>query len=741
MIIQTVTGLRTANRATVQFLMNPSQENPREYQRKAIDAQIRSLEESLRNLRRRRNALAPISSLPPELFTAIFSILRLPPSDTVLLGGEPDRHLSWLNVAHVCHEWRELALNQPFFWSHVDFTTLTPAGATEMLVRAKSVPLYLGAWFPKYEYGYYERDKARISTFQKELQPRVSHISQLAISARPFNLERVLEGLVSPAPILQYLSLSGKKYRRRIDGQPFVPVPVTLFNGSTPRLSRLELKYCDISWKSPLFRSLNHLKITRLSADARPRLSFWLDALDEIPQLKTLVLHSASPITPAFPFDVKRTVTLPSLTYFDISASPDDCGLALAHLVLPALTSLCVTAFSSVRDGGDVERMLPYVGQHAHGPQDTWPLQSVLTHGYSKRVNILAWPVPDIDVEVDDPPTLLAATLSPRVTLYITSNVWYKSEIEILDAALAALPLDGLVMLTTEHLESSLGSNYDPRMVHFWLQCAPRWPLLRRIRVGISTVWGFIKMLLEEIGGDESPLLPSLTELVVVHASVDDHWTNHLCDALMRRVEQGVPLEVLDLRMCFLRFPAAVPLLSEIVVEVLGPMMETRDPGNVLGSGPVEEATSEYERISNLWDPIIRGLEDDNSGAEDDSDTDDSLADLHVYDETYYALSVNASPSFENVGTQSYIRSWSRSHFTALELRTTMTSMLRARPPVFSSLSLYSQFPELPSVKLVPQLRELTEVSIAKAREVLAASDDMSAALVWPQNDFVISVV
>ncbi|KAH8979548.1 hypothetical protein EDB92DRAFT_1904116, partial [Lactarius akahatsu] len=128
-------------------------------------------------------------------------------------------------------------------------------------------------------------DKARISTFQKELQPRVSHISQLAISARPFNLERVLEGLVSPAPILQYLSLSGKKYRRRIDGQPFVPVPVTLFNGSTPRLSRLELKYCDISWKSPLFRSLNHLKITRLSADARPRLSFWLDALDEIPQL------------------------------------------------------------------------------------------------------------------------------------------------------------------------------------------------------------------------------------------------------------------------------------------------------------------------------------------------------------------------------------------------------------------------------------------------------------------------
>ncbi|KAH9010862.1 hypothetical protein EDB84DRAFT_1071196 [Lactarius hengduanensis] len=599
--------------------MNPSQENSRENQRRAIDAEIRllqeSLQESLQALRLRRNALAPISSLPPELFAAIFSILRLPPSGTVLLGGAPDPHLSWLNVAHVCHQWREVALNQPFFWSHVDFTTLTPAGATEMLVRAKSVPLYLEAWVPKYHW-----DGARFRTFQRKLQSRVSHIFQLAISAEPFGLDMVLKGLVSPAPILKYLSLSVKKKNHRKQAS----VADTLFNGSTPKLSRLDLWGCDISWKSPLFRGLKHLKIYTLSTDARPRLSVWLDALEEIPQLKTLVLHSASPITSSFPFDVERTVTLPSLTYFDISESPEDCGLALAHLVLPALTSLCVTAFSGLTDGGDVQRMLPYIARHAHGPQDTGPLQSVLIHGRRQRVNILAWPVPDIDVEVHDPPTLLAATLSPRVTLYIKSNVWYTPEIEILDAALAALPLDGLVMLTAEHLDSFtfLASNY--RMDLFWLRCAPRWPLLRRVRLGKSTQWGFIMMLLEEIGGGESPLLPSLTELVVAHASVDDRWTHRLCDALMRRVEQGVPLEVLDLRIGFLRFPAAVRLLSEIVVDVMRPMNE-RDQSRVrkvVGPGPVEETTREYERISNMWDPIIRGLEDDNSGAEDDSDTD-----------------------------------------------------------------------------------------------------------------------
>ncbi|KAH8993963.1 hypothetical protein EDB92DRAFT_1815257 [Lactarius akahatsu] len=508
--------------------------------------------------------------------------------------------------------------------------------------------------------------------------------ANLPLAQNPSVLNGYSRDSVSPAPILEYLSLSGKenKWKR-------TSVANTLFNGSTPRLSRLELKYCDISWKSPLFRGLRHLIIHTLSANARPSLSVWLNALDEMSQLRTLVLHSASPITPSFPFDIERTVTLPSLIYVNISASPEDCGLALAHLVLPALTSLCVTAFSSLRDGGDVQRMLPYVAQHAYGPQDTWPLRSVLIHGHSNRVNILAWPVPDIDVEVHDPPALLATTLSPRVTLYIKSNVWYEPEIDILDAAMAALPLDGLVILTAEHFNLMLDTG-DPRMNHFWLRSAPRWPLLRRVRLGTYTERGFIKMLLEEIGGGESPLLPSLTELVVAYAPVDDRWTHRLCDALMRRVEQGVSLEVLDLRMGFLRFPAAVPLLSEIVVEVLGPMMETRDPWDAVGPGP-----GEYERISNMWDPIIRGFEYDNSGAEDDSDADgitsarlvNTVSTRACRSKVWELIAIlEAGPKpLHGLGIANYSGKHAPSAITRLQ-----------------------QFPELPSVKLVPQLRELT---------------------------------
>ncbi|KAH8987731.1 hypothetical protein EDB86DRAFT_3104920 [Lactarius hatsudake] len=409
-------------------------------------------------------------------------------------------------MLHTSHEWREVALNHPFFWSYIDFTTLTPAGATEILARAKSVPLYLEAYIP---------DDLRVSTFKKEVQVHVSRICHLAIRAEPTHLQGVLKRLVSPAPTLEYLSLSGEK-QWRLDGQPFVLVPVTLFDGSTPRLSRLELRYCDISWKSPLFRGLKHLKISRLSTGARPRLSFWLDALDEMPQLKTLTLHSASPTTSSFPFDVQRTLTLPSITHMDISASPGGCGLILAHLVLPALTSLYLTAFSRRRrNGGDMQRMLPYVVRHAHGPQDTRPLQSAFIEQdpCSQGPDILAWPAPDIDVEVQDLPNWSCTTLSPRVKLSIRNKELSNDiTIEVLHCG------DVIAQGTFPH---SSGSQQ-----------------------------GFITMLLEGTGERGSPLLPSLTELVFDQIELKNRWTLRLCDALMRRVEQGVPLEILDLRAC-----------------------------------------------------------------------------------------------------------------------------------------------------------------------------------------------
>jgi hypothetical protein len=117
----------------------------------------------------------------------------------------------------------------------------------------------------------------------------------------------MLEGLVSPAPTLEHLSLTSHGgYWNGVN----LLIPDTLFDGSAPRLYHLQPCDCNISWKSPLLKGLEKLDILTPTANARPNLVVWLEALNEMPQLKKLTLRSASPIAPPFPLDVELIVTL-----------------------------------------------------------------------------------------------------------------------------------------------------------------------------------------------------------------------------------------------------------------------------------------------------------------------------------------------------------------------------------------------------------------------------------------------
>ena len=591
--------------------MDPSQANFRECQRQAIDTEIKSLKESIIALRYRRNTLAPALSLPPEVIAAIFSLLRVPvaSSESYLKLGES---LGWLGLSHVCHHWRQIALNQPLFWSHLNFNSFSWAGAAEILARAKTVPLYLEARIYPVRW-----DSARVSALQKELQARASYTRHLKILGEYLHLNKIVEGYVSPAPTLEYFSLFCEQYPCRA-GSARVSVPDTLFDGTAPRLSRLELQHCALSWKSPLLKGLTYLDIRTPSANARPSLSVWLDALGEMAQLKTLTLHCASPHVPrggSLPLDVERTVTLPSLTSLDISASARDCGLALAHLILPALTRLCLKARSFRRDGGDVLEVLPHFSRHAHGLQHTQPLQSVVDRSNSTCVDMRAWTVPGIDVKLADPTVFFDAMFCIPADFYsdYDPDVWSpETTTEIFNAAMAALPLDSLVTLTS----LSRSSLFDEQS---WLCYAPRWPLVQHLHLGRSAGSAFREMLMEDNRGRESPLLPSLTKIVLFDTTLTARGTLRLCDGLMKRVEQGVPLETLDLRNCFTT-RRAVELLREIVVKVLNPVE------------PLDDT-----EIPLTWDSAARGFfvgedltgygdyEESNPGHDDLWDNDDGI--------------------------------------------------------------------------------------------------------------------
>ena len=154
--------------------MNPTQANSRECLQVAIDAEIKALEETVQGLKLRRNALQPVSSLPPEIFADILYHLCFPGIPS--LGGKPARNLSRLHVTHVCHRWREIALDQPLLWSHINFNTVSLAGATNILARAKSLPLYMDS-METADYSRYgsQDDDNRFSLFLKEVQARLPY--------------------------------------------------------------------------------------------------------------------------------------------------------------------------------------------------------------------------------------------------------------------------------------------------------------------------------------------------------------------------------------------------------------------------------------------------------------------------------------------------------------------------------------------------------------------------------------
>ena len=232
--------------------------------------------------------------------------------------------------------------------------------------------------------------------------------------------------------------------------------------------------------------------------------------------------------------------------------------------MLPALISLCVNAKSRTWDGDDVQFVIPYVARNAHGLQDTAPLQTILFNAEEMLVEIVAWTVPDADVEVCDLDTLTKAADSARLVFTVTTESGWDCRMDtvIFDAMLPHLPLNAISMLSA-HNDARLSKEV-------WLSHAPRLTMLKRVLLVSSAVGGFREMLEEDASPNDLPRLPQLTKLILSEVSLTALMTQDLCNMLVKRKEHGAPLEALDLRTC-IGTERAIELLSETVGTVQGP--------------------------------------------------------------------------------------------------------------------------------------------------------------------------
>jgi len=519
-----------------------------------------------------------IQSLAPEILDLIFSFVPLPAeSVSPASPGKGDR-LAWTSIAHVCHQWREIALSRPHLWGHIDFTTLTVAGATEMITRAKDSPLHLSIDLSGRKWNF-----NRFHAFKGQLDTHASRIHSLTITADSNNLHQMFRLLTLPVPALESLSLSASDVWRSINiGRAVAQIDPNIFSRTTPRLIRLEIYNCSINWDSPLLKCLQHLKLLYFSGSNTPDLQSWLDAMSELTQLESLIIHSAIIFfrpTGIIP-EAVHVIALPCLTRFHFSATAEDCELALAHLLLPVLTWLRIEVTSYHPEGGDPRAVIPHFASNVRGPQDATPLQSMVISGFTTRADILLWTIPDADMEYLDNDSFTRATRSARAAFSASNHFWeLMTEATIYDAALSAFPTSSLATLTV--LNSSLVTR------QLWLRYAPQWPLLKRIRLGCMVLRPFIDALSQD-SPPEGPLLPSLEKLVITGSPLTVDTALRLRGMLLLRVKQGVPIQTLDLSECAV-LADIMQLFGDIAVDIRGPNGTEPSPRSFVWPAPLVE--------------------------------------------------------------------------------------------------------------------------------------------------------
>ncbi|KAF8652814.1 hypothetical protein AX16_004165 [Volvariella volvacea WC 439] len=287
-----------------------------------IDEEIARLNSRIIQLRRRRNALAPINQLPVEVF---LQIMRKLPPDALPPPNTPKPPQSWVQFTHVCHQWRAVSLNDPLLWTNFHLPGMSLPWIETFIDRSKGAPLSV-IIDPYSQSGASSLEKT-FSTSTDTIKRVTNFYCSHRYLLRGSNdiADSVL--LVSP---LESLTMCNCEIMPNYD---------RAFN-----LRYLSLDCCrlDIAFIS---QSLRTLKLRYLKADSVPSTTGLYTLLSSLINLRHLVLdrvlsNAAAKEQPPF---LPPGVFISSLLTLELIHEPEEeCARFLSHLTSPHLTRLCI---------------------------------------------------------------------------------------------------------------------------------------------------------------------------------------------------------------------------------------------------------------------------------------------------------------------------------------------------------------------------------------------------------------
>ncbi|TCD68967.1 hypothetical protein EIP91_009357 [Steccherinum ochraceum] len=262
----------------------PASEGLVDYNFKSLDARIAQHYQVFISLKIKRNSLAPINRFPPEILAEVFRYCKDPLDSNIRLSKRP-LSFRWIGITHVCHYWREVALDTSDLWSTIDLNNMADELREEFLARSKSAHLSIRANKTDTERGA-DVVLAALPLFgrARSIDLELTHVLHRALSASP--------DLPPSFPHLKRLVLLD----RSIDPNPDDPVPDFLGQCPAPSLEVLSVSGISVPWRS-IPTTLTELTVDETSN--MPSASEFAGILGRLRHLQHLSLTDAlASITP-----------------------------------------------------------------------------------------------------------------------------------------------------------------------------------------------------------------------------------------------------------------------------------------------------------------------------------------------------------------------------------------------------------------------------------------------------------
>src|SRR6266849_1363692 len=349
--------------AQIESRFNPSHSRNGIHDPNARVAAISTIDKLVHSLLTRRNAIVPISLLPPELLARVFHLLvvKEPPF-------AKRRNLGWIRATHVCQHWRQVALDDSSLWARISGVPANTKWISEMLVRAKNAPLDI------------DLNAAAWSSREALLMipPHLSHIRQARFHNRHglymLDSDTVREVYCSEAPALEHFELTQHFEFTGTDNYPTIIRNFRgnmLFEGHAPRLRTFSLSGVVIPWSFIPRGQLTQLKIAYSEEDicSPGDLNQLIDILINCPALEILPLEFCLP-PQLTEFPHGRTIHLPHLSLLCLCGSTSRIMNMLKILKLPSSTTLdldCIFKTTSINNDSE-GLLLSVISAHLQCP-------------------------------------------------------------------------------------------------------------------------------------------------------------------------------------------------------------------------------------------------------------------------------------------------------------------------------------------------------------------------------------